>query len=120
MRSVTLTFDTPQNGVLCVSVTGDIDAANAQDVRDSVSAKLTTSFAALIFDLGNVQYIDSAGVRMLIELRHRLEGRSVPMLIVRTPRSSTAKLLDIVGLTAAGCVYDDVAAACAGAPGSSR
>jgi anti-anti-sigma factor len=57
-----------RDGVVIVRVTGDVDLSNAAQVEAAVLAAAATSRGALVVDLTDVPFIDSAGVRCLDHL----------------------------------------------------
>ena len=60
------------NGVLTLYLTGHIDSANAHEVEKEITdAVSAASYSSLVFDLGDLQYISSAGLRILLKMRRR-------------------------------------------------
>ena len=51
-----------------------------------------------MIDLSNVSYLDSAGVRMLAELDHRLGWRAQALRVVAPETSRSRRVLVIAGL----------------------
>jgi stage II sporulation protein AA (anti-sigma F factor antagonist) len=99
----------------------DIDAANADRVREELCGLLGESVDNLVLDLGETRYLDSAGIDMLFRLNEMLRQRRASLLLVIPPDSQLVRLAHIVGLGAAMAVHETVEqalAACArGAPG---
>lgn len=56
-------------------VTGEVDMANATQFADEVLGKMGDEATALVIDLTDLRYIDSAGVRSLFEIASTLKMR---------------------------------------------
>lgn len=74
--------------IVCASITGDIDLANAGALRAQINAAIPNHAAGLILDLSAVHYLDSAGIRFIYQLREDLlsSGQSLQLVI---PSGST-------------------------------
>lgn len=67
--TITHTLD---NGILTVSLGGRIDTTNAAEAEEKVLAAVSQSGASkLILDMSELEYISSAGLRVLMKLRKR-------------------------------------------------
>lgn len=60
-------------------VVGEVDFSNSQDVRDWLKAFAARTSGEFVLDLSALEYIDSSGLAVLIEIRKllRAEGRSI-------------------------------------------
>ena len=65
-----------EDGVVVASLTGEIDLSNATEITDALLGGVPNEALGLVIDLSDVSYLDSAGVRMLAELDHRLGWRA--------------------------------------------
>lgn len=90
---------------------GDIDAANAADVRDELTACLGRGTDRLVLDLSDTNYVDSAGIDMLFRLHERLRQRRAKLLLVIPTDSQLARLAEIVSLPEVVAVHGTVAEA---------
>ena len=64
-----------ENGKAVVNLTGRITSANASSVEQEISAAIGDyAGKALTLDLGELEYISSAGLRVLLRLRKRFSG----------------------------------------------
>ena len=64
-----------ENGKAVVNLTGRITSANASSVEQEISAAIGDyAGKALTLDLGELEYISSAGLRVLLRLRKRFAG----------------------------------------------
>jgi anti-anti-sigma factor len=92
----------------------DIDTANAAALEEELAASLQREPDHLIVDLGDVRFIDSAGIGMLIRLGERLRQRRSRLVVVIPQSSPLVRIAEIVDLPAAVPVYPTVADAVAG------
>ncbi len=93
--NVTIAAD---DGVVVASLSGEIDLSNAADITDALLGGVPNEALGLVIDLSEVSYIDSAGVRMLAELDHRLGWRAQALRVVAPEESRSRRVLEIAGL----------------------
>jgi anti-sigma B factor antagonist len=84
-----------------LTIDGEIDASNADEIADRLRAALSNRSPALVVDLTSTTYIDSAGINVLFELNVALRERQQQLHIVVDPAGPIARMLAIVGLDAA-------------------
>lgn len=83
------------NGCLTVFLKGHIDSANAADVEEEISqARSQASASDLILDAEDLEYISSAGLRVVLRLRKEL-----PNLQVINVSSEVYEIFDVTGFT---------------------
>ena len=93
-----------------LSLTGEVDVANAGNVRDAALKLFEGGRTHLIVDLGGVEYMDSTGLGMLVGLLKRLK-ESQGDVVIAAPQPRVKRLFDITGLARVFRIYDDVSAA---------
>ena len=93
--NVTIAAD---DGVVVASLSGEIDLSNAAEITDALLGGVPNEALGLVIDLSKVSYIDSAGVRMLAELDHRLGWRAQALRVVAPEESRSRRVLEIAGL----------------------
>jgi anti-anti-sigma factor len=69
---------------LVLSLTGRMDGTGAQQVTAAIQQNLTDHDTALIFDLGSVDYLSSAGLRVFQESARRMKERKGRIAVCRT------------------------------------
>ena len=87
-----------QNPVVYAEVTGDVDMSNAADLRQELSRATPNDALGLVLDLRRVDYLDSAGIRLLHHLREDLRaGRQTLRLVIAedSPVNHTLRLAGI-------------------------
>lgn len=92
--------------VSVAAIEGEIDASNVQEVRERLRALLTNRSTALVVDLAETRYLDSAGINMLFELAGELTDRQQTLRIVVPPSTPILRMLTIAGLTGAIPTYE--------------
>ena len=83
--------DVTQEGIVTVvKLRGEIDLANGINLTDEILAKMPDSSRGLVADLTDLQYLDSAGIRMIFEIAKHLDLRDIPLAIA-LPESSVLR-----------------------------
>lgn len=85
-------------GETVVHVVGEVDMATADTLADRIRDALAGSGgAALVVDLAGVSFLDSTGIRVLVEA-HRGAGEAGVALLVRRPREPVERVLRVTGV----------------------
>jgi anti-sigma B factor antagonist len=79
-------------------VEGEIDASNAVEIAHRLRSLLTNRSIALVVDLADTSYLDSAGINLLFELADELRARQQQLRLVIAPGSPIARPIAITGL----------------------
>ena len=83
--------------VRVAALTGEVDLSNATDIADALSAAADEATLGLVLDLTGVRHIDSAGVRLLFDLRRRLAVRRQTLALAVPP---AARIRDVLEMAA--------------------
>jgi anti-sigma B factor antagonist len=97
------------NGVLKVTLSGSFDIAGAGDV-DLPFSVIGGKWNRVIVDLGNVGFLASMGVRVLVKTAKAIGSRGGRM-VVMTPSDAARRVLSITGVDAIIPVVDSEAEA---------
>mgnify|MGYP002527735049 CR=1 FL=1 len=65
---------------LTLSVEGRIDTITSQDLSNEINDEMG-NFNSLILDFANLEYISSAGLRVLISTQKKLKADDIPFVI---------------------------------------
>ncbi len=86
-------------GILRVRASGELDLTVAGEFRDSMDEPLSGPSRAVILDLGELDFIDSTGLRVLVDVKRRTDaaGKKLYLGPVAKP---VLKLLEVAGLLA--------------------
>jgi anti-sigma B factor antagonist len=77
---------------------GDIDLANAPQLRAELTEAIAQGGAHLLVDCAHLTFIDSMGITVLLEANRKLEEDGRHMLIVNVPEP-TLRVFEMLGLT---------------------
>ena len=100
-----------RDGAIVVSLAGELDLYNAEDVRAVLLECCAEEPSVLVLDLSEVTFIDSPALGVLIEARSRLADRNGFRLAA--PGLEIRRALEVSGLDQHFSVHDTVADALA-------
>ncbi|MGZ4334153.1 MAG: STAS domain-containing protein [Gaiellaceae bacterium] len=98
-----------RDGVVVVSLAGELDLYNAEEIRASLLDALAAEPQLLVVDLQEVTFIDSTALGVLIEARSRMADRNGFRLAA--PGLEARRALEVSGLDRHFQVHDTVAEA---------
>ena len=98
-----------RDGALIVSLAGELDLYNAEEVRGALLEACAGEPEKLVVDLEEVRFIDSTALGVLIEARSRMADRSGFRLAA--PGLETRRALEVSGLDRHFVVHDTVSEA---------
>ena len=99
------------NGAVVIHLVGELDLYNAPEVRTALLELCSEQPERLVVDLGEVDFVDSTALGVLIEARTKLENRKT--FLVAAPGLETHRALSISGLDQHLAVHDTVDSALA-------
>jgi anti-sigma B factor antagonist len=100
-----------QNGAVVIHLVGELDLYNAPEVREALLELCAEKPERLVVDLGDVDFVDSTALGVLIEARTKLENRQ--SFLLAAPGLETHRALTISGLDQHLSVHETVDAALA-------
>lgn len=108
---------TDLNGLPLIVADGDIDHATCGELEAILEEAISQGRGSLLFDLSNVDYIDSGGLSVLFSAGRQVRDTGWIGLI--SPNASVRRLLELVGALAdpAFRIFEDMAEASAAASG---
>ncbi|HET6503082.1 MAG TPA: STAS domain-containing protein [Amycolatopsis sp.] len=83
---------------VAIRLSGDIDLANATVVQDEINSLITNHVNAVVLDLTEVTYLDSAGLRILFTLADRLRTLQTALELVVPVTSPVRRAVELSGL----------------------
>lgn len=91
-----------------VLLSGEIDASNAQSLRERIAGAVGNQADGVVLDLSAVTYLDSSGLRLVFSLARDLRDRHQDLALV-VPRSSRVRRpLDLGGVSTVARVVHDL------------
>ena len=91
------------SGVLVIGVSGRLDSMTSPTLEQEVRRQLEAGHARIVFDLAALQYISSAGLRVIILAAREIRGKGAVALAAPTP--NVQQVLDIAGVTVFAKIY---------------
>ena len=79
-------------------IEGEVDLSNATEIGDRVLEATSNDVGTVILDLSDTSYLDSAGLRLILDLRLRLEHRRQRLRIVAPAETFVADVLNITAI----------------------
>jgi anti-sigma B factor antagonist len=99
------------DGILFAHLRGEIDMSNAAELGSAVAARISNDALGLVLDLTEVEYLDSAGLHTIFELRARLRDRGQQLRLVVPAGATIAQALEIMDVPRTIGVAESAAAA---------
>jgi anti-sigma B factor antagonist len=93
-------------GATIVRLAGELDLYNAHLVRDALLEATEEKPERLVVDLGEVAFLDSTALGVLIEARKALDNRRA--FLLAAPGLETRRALEVSGLDKHFSVHDTV------------
>jgi anti-anti-sigma factor len=84
-----------RDGALLIAVQGEIDLSTAPEVRDAAGTPQATR---VILDLRAVGFMDTSGIRLVVELMRAEEAGGAELTVV-ADNPPVLRLFDMAGLT---------------------
>lgn len=104
----------PSPGTAVLAVSGEIDTLTAQPLEQAVRELLADpSDSVLVVDLGDVTFLASSGLAVLIRGAHRAAARDLRLRLVTSSRA-VRRPLEVTGSDQLFAMYEDVTSAVAG------
>ncbi len=96
--------------VAVLALAGEVDVANATQVREAGLKLISDGVKRLVIDLSETEYMDTSGLGTLVGLQKRIkESGGEILLAALQPR--VMRPFEITGLTSVFKLYDDVGSA---------
>jgi anti-sigma B factor antagonist len=100
-----------RNGAVVVHLVGELDLYNAPDLKAALLEVTSEAPKRVVIDLGEVEFVDSTALGVLIEARTKLADRR--SFLLAAPGVETHRALQISGLDQHLSVHPSVEAALA-------
>jgi anti-sigma B factor antagonist len=95
MKPIPFRIDVEDDGTLLVlRLRGELDLGTMREVQEAVENHCRGR-EALVIDMRELDFMDSSGLRLMIELQGRDDGTTVAFL---SPRERVGRLLDMTGV----------------------
>jgi anti-sigma B factor antagonist/stage II sporulation protein AA (anti-sigma F factor antagonist) len=81
-----------------IRIAGEIDLANAADVQHELNGMITNDATRVVLELGELDYLDSAGLRVLFTLAERLRVLQMALDLVVPVGTPVRRVVEMSGL----------------------
>jgi anti-sigma B factor antagonist len=86
-----------EDDAVVMTVVGEVDAATSDDLWAALNQALVGDVDRLVLDVSGVEFIDSSGLRALVQA-HRTIVERQGVFVLRGPNETFRRLLDVTGL----------------------
>lgn len=104
--------ESKRNGVTILAVHGRLDASNADTLEQTLLARIDAANTRFVIDCSRLDYISSAGLRVLLVAAKRLKAEH-GTIAVAAPKDAIKEVFEIAGFAAIFPLYATPAAAVA-------
>jgi anti-anti-sigma factor len=80
-------------------VSGEVDLSNAEHIAQVILDATPNHSVALVLDLSELDYLDSAGIQMIYQMRESLRARGQLLRMVIPSTSATGDALGLASVT---------------------
>ncbi|MDX6592635.1 MAG: anti-sigma factor antagonist [Gaiellales bacterium] len=87
-------------GIVTLACTGELDMATCAQLTEAVQRAVSSTPTVVRIDCAQVGFVDSTGIRSLLEARRHADGHGIEFQVV--PSREVQRLLDLVGVSLAG------------------
>jgi anti-sigma B factor antagonist len=81
------------DGQIVVSITGELDISNADELRAQFESILASNPDSLVIDVGALKFMDSSGIALLVQVATRVGSVSL-----RNPSALIRRVLEATGV----------------------
>jgi anti-anti-sigma factor len=99
MTEATVQVDHNGDGGVRITVAGELDMDNAASIEQQILAAISNQLTSVTLDLSGLDFIDSAGLRVLFTLGTRLAILQIAFQLVVPPESPIRRMVDVSGLS---------------------
>jgi anti-anti-sigma factor len=87
-----------ERDVVVARLIGEVDLSNANQLEHEISRALSNRSRALVLDLTECGYLDSAGIRLIFGLSERLNRRGQDLLLVVPEGAAIERVLSLTNV----------------------
>jgi anti-sigma B factor antagonist len=94
-----------RDGSVVARISGEVDMSNATYVRDQLLASMPNEALALVLDISQTRYLDSAAIEVLFDVSRRLGRRRQELRLVMPPDSPLRRVIELTEVHTAAPVF---------------
>lgn len=84
--------------VVVARLSGEVDLSNTEEIEQGIVTATPNHAEVVLLDLGEVDYMDSAGIHLIYRLREKLQSRGQSLRLVVGDSSPAADALRLAGV----------------------
>ena len=100
-------------GTVVARLAGEVDMTNAARVREQLLDAVPNDALALVVDLGDCRYLDSAAIEVVFDLSRRLQRRRQELRLVVPDSSPLGRVLVLTDVNSVAPVHPSLESASA-------
>ncbi len=97
-----------RDAAIVARLSGEVDMTNSQYVAHELAGSVPNDAAALVVDLSETRYLDSAAIELLFDLARRLRRRRQALCLVLPPSSPLKRVLELTEIDAVAPVHESL------------
>ena len=97
-----------QAGVFSIYPSGSLDADSSPMLQQKVDSLLDSAARVIVFDLGGLEYISSAGIRVFLQAKKAMKARAGKFALMNI-QPPIRKVFDIINSLPSFTVFESVA-----------
>lgn len=90
-----------QGTALLLSIVGELDLSTITELQQRLEAQLSENLTTLTLDLSDLTFMDSSGLRLLIDLDQRAQQESWKLTLIPSKHEAAKTVLRVTGADAA-------------------
>lgn len=90
-----------------ISISGRFDANNSRQVEESLVNHIVIGNKYLALDLSNLEYMSSAGLRVLLSIRKQLKTENGNLVLIH-PQENVLEVLELSGFSNIFFILDSI------------
>ena len=98
-------------GTVVARLSGEVDMTNAAGVREQLLAAVPNDVLALVVDMEDCRYLDSAAIEVVFDLSRRLQRRRQELRLVVPDSSPLGRVLTLTEVNSVAPVHATLQAA---------
>jgi anti-sigma B factor antagonist len=98
-------------GTVLAHLSGEVDMTNAARVREQLLEAVPNDVLALVIDLEDCRYLDSAAIEVVFDLSRRLQRRRQELRLVVPDSSPLGRVLVLTDVNSVAPVYSTLESA---------
>jgi anti-anti-sigma factor len=87
-----------RDSVVVAELTGEVDLSNTRGIEESILLTTPNHATLAVLDLGQLDYLDSAGIQLIYQLREKLKVRGQQLRVVIPTDSPASDALRLAGV----------------------